>query len=144
MSIIDVPSVKMKGGRRLDYDALWERLWTGLSGDISLAVFEDANGYGGNQKMTGSTAFKLGAAAGALQAMITALRIPRHLVTPSAWKKTAGVRGKGDDGKAQARLEAKRRWPESAHLFDRVLDHNRAEAALLADHGLREVLKYAP
>lgn len=144
IQIFDVPSVKMTGGRRLDYDALWEALWLALNNDVALTVIEDVNGFSGNQKNTASSAGKLMETKGALQAFVTSQRVARHLVAPSVWKKSAGVRGKGDDGKNQARLEAKRRWPECAHLFNRVKDHNRAEAALIADYGLTKILGYVP
>jgi crossover junction endodeoxyribonuclease RuvC len=49
-------------------------------------------------------------------------------VPPATWKKTLGLTGKD---KAAARAMAQATWPDKAHMFTRVKDHGRAEAALI-------------
>lgn len=79
-----------------------------------------------------SSCFNFGMGYGILQGVVTAHRIPLHLITPQEWKKHHRV---GKD-KGQARALAARLIPAQADLFSRVRDDGRAEAALLALFGL--------
>lgn len=78
-------------------------------------------------------AFRFGRAAGAVEGVLAALRIPCALVRPSTWKKD--MRLSAD--KEQSRQMAIRQWPGS-DCFKRKLDHNRSEAALIALWGSRQ------
>lgn len=63
--------------------------------------------------------------------LLTTAAIPApsfETVPPATWKKTLGLTGKD---KAAARAMAQQTWPHHAHLFTRVKDHGRAEAALI-------------
>lgn len=91
-------------------------------------------------------AFKFGRASGAVEGVLAALRIPHALVRPSTWKKDLRL----SSDKDQSREMAKRLWPDipdsyegrvgirQRGLFDRVCDHNRAEAALIAFWGSQQ------
>jgi hypothetical protein len=93
-----------------------------------------------------SQAFKFGRASGAIEGVLGALGIRHALVRPSTWKKD--LRLPAD--KEAAREMAIRLWPDihdsyegrigirQRGLFDRKLDHNRAEAALIAFWGSRQ------
>lgn len=73
---------------------------------------------------------------GSLLGALGALRVPVVTVTPSAWKVAAGLRGKD---KGASRSLATTLWPAEAERFRRAKDDGRAEAALIARHGVREV-----
>lgn len=62
------------------------------------------------------------------QGTAAALNMRRHSPTPALWKRAMGL----DSDKEKSRAEALRIWPASTHLFKRKMDHDRAEAALLA------------
>lgn len=70
------------------------------------------------------------------QGIAVGLGMRVKLVTPAAWKRKMGL----TSDKERSRAEALRLWPECAHLFKRKGDHDRAEAALLAQWG-RENLR---
>ena len=81
---------------------------------------------------------------GGLLASFGALGIPVHHVTTAAWRKTNRITTpasvpkdrKKAEGKRLSRQRATELWPEHAGLFRRVKDDGRAEAALIARHGL--------
>ena len=79
-----------------------------------------------------SSCFNFGVSYGVVQGVVTAKRIPLHLITPQEWKKYHRL---GPD-KGSARGLASRLFPVQADLFSRVRDDGRAEAALLALFGL--------
>lgn len=79
-----------------------------------------------------SSSFKFARAFGTVIGALEALRIPTNYVTPAAWKRAAGL----SKDKGQSRRRAVELWPNHSHLFARVKDDGRAEAALIARHGL--------
>lgn len=79
-----------------------------------------------------SSCFNFGVSYGIVQGVVTAHRIPLHLITPQEWKKHHRL---GSD-KGAARGLASRLFPSQAALFLRIRDDGRAEAALLALFGL--------
>lgn len=80
--------------------------------------------------------FRLGYCSGVLTT-VTTLSCPRTVIymSPMAWKKYYGLKG-GKEGKEQSRLKAIELFPDYEHCFKRKKDHNRAEAALIANYGL--------
>jgi hypothetical protein len=78
-----------------------------------------------------SSTFKFGAAYGMIRGVTATLGIPCQLVSPSTWKKHFHLAGKD---KEAARALAIQLWPGVGY-FARKLDHNRAEASLLARWG---------
>lgn len=79
-----------------------------------------------------ASSFKFGRALGTVEGALAALGIPIRHVTPTAWKKAARLPASKD----AARRRAIELWPTHAHLFARAKDDGRAEAALIARHGL--------
>jgi crossover junction endodeoxyribonuclease RuvC len=75
--------------------------------------------------------FKFGTAYGVVQGVIGALQIPVEFVSPQRWKKHFHLNG----DKEQARAKAQQLFPVCAASFQRVKDHGRAEAALIARYG---------
>ena len=78
-----------------------------------------------------ASSFKFGRAHGTVLGVLGALRVPTHMVTPAKWKKAMGL----TSDKAACRRRASELGPDHAHLFARVKDDGRAEAALIALYG---------
>ena len=76
-----------------------------------------------------SSTFNFGKAVGIIEGVIAARGLPITWVTPQRWKKLMGVTA----DKNTSRQLAINLWPEQAHLFARVKDVDRAEAALIAE-----------
>jgi crossover junction endodeoxyribonuclease RuvC len=76
-----------------------------------------------------SSTFNFGKAVGIIEGVIAARGLPLFWVTPQRWKKLMGVTA----DKNTSRQLAINLWPEHAHLFARVKDVDRAEAALIAE-----------
>lgn len=66
-----------------------------------------------------------------------ALGIPYFMVTPTEWKKHFRL----DKDKEKSRQKAMEMWPRRIHAIQRKMDHDRAEAALMARFGLDKGLK---
>jgi len=69
-----------------------------------------------------------------LQGVCAGLGVPYTMVAPSVWKPALGLKVTLKNPKEPARQEALRLWPGHAGLFRRKMDHNRAEALLLAHY----------
>ena len=79
-----------------------------------------------------SSMFRFGYAAGAITGLVVGLGLAITQITPQRWQHIAGV---GDKGPDAARHRAGQLFPRSAQLFERKMDHNRADAALIAFAG---------
>lgn len=77
-----------------------------------------------------SSCFNFGMSYGVVRGVVSASKIPTHLVAPTKWKKYFSL----SSDKEASRALAIRHWPDSPH-FRRKKDHGRAEAALLALYG---------
>lgn len=69
-----------------------------------------------------------------MQGVCAGLGISCTMVPPSVWKPALNLKVTLKNPKEPARQEALRLWPAHADLFRRKLDHNRAEALLLAHY----------
>lgn len=138
LSVHDFPklAVSVNGKNRsiIDFDATWALVFALAANGIDLCVLE-APGRRGSQNAAAGVTF--GEAAGAIQMAVVAAGIPRRLAQPNEWKKAVGlpVRGERKERKDESRLAAKRLFPAHQSYFARVLDADRAEAALLAHYG---------
>jgi hypothetical protein len=83
------------------------------------------------RSMGAASAFRFGGAAYALRTVFRMMRIRVELTHPATWK--AHFKLKGGD-KESSRVLALQLHPEAAHLLKRKMDHQRAEAMLLARH----------
>ena len=79
-----------------------------------------------------TSSFNFGANFGAIGGALGALGIPVRYVTPAKWKKAQRVTA----DKNSSRQRARELWPADAGRFARVKDDGRAEAALIALHGV--------
>jgi len=128
----DLPVMARGRGRvksELDAAGL-ARLLRPHAGQIRLAVVEQVASMPGQGV---ASIFSLGHSLGSIVGVLAALAIPLRLVPPAVWKRAAGVSA----DKNLARSEAIRLWPNAP--LDRVKDHNRAEALLLARYALNNV-----
>lgn len=80
-------------------------------------------------------AFTFGEGVGVIRGILAANFIPVTRVTPSVWKKALGVPAAKDG----ARARASELLPRHAGQWTRVKDDGRAEAAMLAIHGARQL-----
>lgn len=78
------------------------------------------------------SSFRFGFATGAVHGICSALALPVTQVAPQAWQKTQGV-ASGPDA---ARQRVSQLYPDSANLVARKKDQHRADAILIARHGL--------
>jgi crossover junction endodeoxyribonuclease RuvC len=76
--------------------------------------------------------FNMGRGLGLWEGIVAALGLPLIQVSPQVWKK-AMLGGAGAD-KTASRIVAARLFPHDCHLFSRVKDDGRAEAALMAQY----------
>ena len=74
--------------------------------------------------------------AGIIEGVLAGLQIPTTLVIPQRWQKFMGV-AKGKDA---ARARAAQLLPKYAGVFSRKKDDGRADAALIALYGWRQVV----
>lgn len=77
--------------------------------------------------------FRFGMGFGILQGIVAGLSKPVNFVVPNVWTREMRV-PKGKDG---SRLRASQLLPAYSDLFQRVKDHGRADAALIALYGER-------
>lgn len=99
------------------------------AGSIALAVVE---GVASRPGQGVASMFSLGHSLGVIHGVMGALCIPWQPVTPSVWKKAAGL----SSDKEAARAQASKLFPDME--LHRIKDHNRAEALLIARYGLSQ------
>ncbi len=80
-----------------------------------------------------TSSFRFGHGLGLLEATMASLYIRTQKVAPSVWKSALGL----SRNKSESLDLARRKWPHMKAYFKLKQDHGRAEAALLAEYGLR-------
>lgn len=91
--------------------------------------------FPGQKPQGSSSIFSLGHTTGILEGVVVALGFPHREVTPSVWKKALELPG-GAKNKGVVRARAQRLYPDAP--LTRVMDHNRAEAIMIARYGYAE------
>lgn len=91
---------------------------------------------GVRRSMGAASSFRFGMAVGQIRATFSALGIPITLVVPRVWKKAFDLSG---PKKEQSRLLALELYPAAGHYLKRKMDHQRAEAILIAHWGDRHM-----
>lgn len=134
LTVFDIPTVEEahgKGTRARIAPALFQ---DELIGDvrISVAFVEHVNS---SPQMGVTSAFRFGEAFGAILAVLQCSGVRTELVRPQTWKKALGLNNDGEVSRARA-IEL---WPDQSAFFKRKMDHNRAEAALIAEWGRRQM-----
>lgn len=137
LTVHDIPLTTEHVGRtdrtRVDMSALY-----GLVSALALLdpVCATIEKVGGVQGQGGSQSFIFGFSVGLVHMAFAAAGVEVRTVHPIKWKNVHRVPGKRA-GKDKARALAAQLWPDCAHLFARVKDADRAEAALIADYSRR-------
>ena len=135
---VDIPTFGEDAKRRVNVLAVLRRL---QSFKITAGFIERAQAM---PDQGASSGFIYGRATGALEACILGLGVPMRVIESSAWKKEHGlIRPKDIDSdawkkvvKEKSRQRALFLHPECRDMMPLKQDHGRAEAVLIADHGL--------
>jgi crossover junction endodeoxyribonuclease RuvC len=129
--VSDVPTIQYKASKKMKTVLNLPELWNILNftvADADVAYVEQVGAMPG-QGVT--SMFNFGEAYGSLKAMVVAAGLPITLIAPVKWKSELGMTNDGEKSRARA-LQL---FPKYAHYFSRKMDHNRAEAALIAWYG---------
>ena len=148
LDVQDMPTREKPGEslirREVDGRALYELVlrMCGERSDEAIAVCLE-NVYGMRKVQTGRTpgiagVFAFGDTRGAIRTVIEVLRLKPQWVAPVSWKRHFGLvkpkdAPQGEVDKHAARLKALELYPHAD--LQRVKDHNRAEAILIARFG---------
>ncbi len=141
---IDLPT--MADGTKNQIDDLafarWIRLVT--AGKPARAIIENVRAMpsipgkdGQRRSMGAASSFRFGLAAGQLRATLRISGLELTFVESSGWKKWFDLRGADKEASRQLALKM---WPTSAYLMKRKMDHQRAEAMLIAKYGNRPLI----
>lgn len=148
--LLDMPTMQRAGGgatvkNQVDGAALAELLrgWIREHDRTEIhVVIEKAQPMPGkikgkpNAKPQGSAStFSMGLTAGIIEGVVVTLGLAHEIVHPATWK----AKIKPGTGKEAARAHAIRLYPGAQPLLGRVMDHNRAEALLIARYGREKV-----
>lgn len=133
LTVHDMPVVPgAKGKTVLNLHRLVTLLSTPDDPQLTIAVLEKVSPRPGEGV---SSAFRFGQGYGSIEMALVGCGWEQNYVTPTTWKKHFKL----SSDKGVSRSLAMQRFPDSAHLFTRVKDDGRAEAALLALYA-REVI----
>lgn len=137
--VLDLPTVAVDGKglvrRRLDARALMAMLREAVPiGEQALAVIEDVHTMPGRLNSPQSQGSLLHSR-GVVETVLELARWPVHGVSPQRWKRFYGLLGKGKDASLHT---ARTLYPSLHPQLRRAMDHNRADAVLLAHYGSRE------
>lgn len=131
-TVVDLPVDEVKVGakikRKLSAQLLRDMVESVTKGDYARIFIEQVAAMPG-QGVT--SMFGFGRTFGVIEGVCAGLLLPVSYVQPKAWQKHCAVRG-GKDG---SRARACEIFPQHAHLFSRVKDDGRADAALIAYYG---------
>ena len=130
LEAIDIPTAGSGSKERIDPLAL--RTWV-MAHQPQHAFIERAQSM---PKQGSSSGFKYGRATGAIEATIACCEVAITSIEPAVWKKAHHLRGGDKEGARQRALQL---FPSAHALLSRKMDHGRAEAALIALHGVGTV-----
>lgn len=131
LSVFDMPTVEIKRGKRNIRQVSAQLIVDILSPFTVDHAYVERVGAMPGQGV--SSMFAFGRAAGVVEGVLAALRIPTTYVTPQEWQKAMRVVG-GKDG---SRNRASQLWPGQSTHFARVKDDGRSDAALIAAFGAK-------
>lgn len=131
--VADMPTYAVRGKTRVNLHTLSDVIANRATDGAKVAVVEHV---GAMPKQGGGSAFNFGFTTGAIHGILAAHLFETHTVPPAQWRFGVGLmRQDGADHKARkssSRARAIELFPEYAHLFARVKDDGRADAALMA------------
>lgn len=132
LNVFDLPTVEEAHGKSTRSRIAPALLQDELIGDVRIGVCFVEH-VTASPQMGVVSAFRFGGAHEAVLAVLACCGIRTELVRPQVWKKAFGLNNEGEVSRARA-LEL---WPNNSDWFKRKMDHNRAEAALIAEYGRR-------
>ncbi|MGQ6439209.1 hypothetical protein ACUNEW_19020 [Serratia sp. IR-2025] len=127
---VNTPTLKVGSSNRVNGASVISWLLTWKSYGIKHAFLEQVHSMPGQG--TAST-FNFGHAAGVVEGILQGSFIPYTLVTPQAWKNTAGLIGRDKDA---ARSRAIQLYPSLRILDQKAKGQAVADALLIARHGI--------
>lgn len=131
---IDMPTLAVSNGRReVDAHAVADLFWKRHAGHAFIEQSWPRPKDGAVQ------GFKFGDGYGALRGVLAAVGVPYTPVSPQRWKHALGVSADKD----AARARAKQLLPQAAGQWPLKKHDGRAEAALIAYYGARELAAIA-
>jgi len=123
LDVLDVPVIGSGAKERVNTVLIWD--WFAHH-NPDHALIERADSM---PKQGVASTFKYARAVGSLETVVACRDIPYSIIEPAVWKKFHHLRG-GD--KEASRQRALQLFPTARTWFARKLDHQRAEAALIA------------
>ena len=139
IDVLDMPLIKGGGKTKDEIDELgifsWLTVLASFDNQLPRVFIEKVSAM---PKQGVVSMFRFGVAYGTVRAIVACLDWPVTFLTPQAWRAAAGLsKVVNDTGKALARQRASQLFHAHAHLFARVKDNGRADAALIAWAGAR-------
>ena len=134
LKVFDTPTLTLsRGGKaKREPDMVELARIVGAAGPIAHAFVEQVGAMPGQGV---SSVFAFGKVYGAALGILAAHFIPLTLVSPVKWKRALGVPADKDGSRARA----SQLMPAHAGLWSRCKDDGRAEAALIAEYGRRQL-----
>lgn len=132
LRVEDIPTFKIGTKSVIDANGLARIVDDWVSGQRVVAFLEFVSA---SPQMGVTSAFKFGVGFGLIQGVLAANFVRVEMVTPPAWKRAMKVTRDKDE----CRAAATRRFPALSPLFARKKDDGRAEAALIALYGARQL-----
>jgi crossover junction endodeoxyribonuclease RuvC len=121
-----MPTMKVGSATRVNAAALADWIY---STEANCAKVEQVGAMPGQGV---SSMFNFGHSCGTIMGVLAAVGTPHTLVTPQAWKKSAGLIGTDKDA---SRARAIQLWPHWRELDKKGVGQALADAALIAKHG---------
>jgi crossover junction endodeoxyribonuclease RuvC len=125
-----MPTMKIGAANRVNPYALASIIRPSIYADIETVAYVEQVGSMPGQGV--ASMFSFGHAAGVIQGVLGAFRIPVKMVTPQSWKKKAGLTGKNKDA---SRTLAIQMWPDWRELDKKGVGQAYADAAFIALYG---------
>ena len=125
-----MPTMKIGAANRVNPYALASIIRPSIYADIETIAYVEQVGSMPGQGV--ASMFSFGHSAGVVQGVLGAFEIPVTMVTPSQWKRSAGLTGQDKDA---SRTLAIQMWPFWRELDKKGVGQAYADAALIAVHG---------
>lgn len=122
----EMPTIKIGTATRVNAAKLTDFIASCCSTHVYIEQVHSMPGQGV------SSMFNFGHSCGTVMGVLGALGIPHTLITPQAWKKSAGLIGTDKDA---SRARAIQLWPKWRELDKKGKGQALADAALIAKHG---------
>ena len=122
----EMPTVKIGSSTRVNAAALADFIASCCSEHVYVESVHSM------PKQGVASSFNFGHSTGTVMGVLGAMGLPHTLVTPQAWKKSAGLIGTDKDA---ARARAIQLWPRWTELNKKAKGQALADAALIARYG---------